>query len=166
MRKLLILICLTLIPFVSHAGTSLGILGGEHISNSVHDEKATAWAIQQTIYSTPVDYVMGYLNEGHEISHKRDGIYISVVIPHSLSGKVNSFFSVGPYVWNSTNVAANKTDYTDQHGVGVIFGLGLKSTPAQGWGWEVDWSRILTFKNADADVFLVGVNYNFGSSSQ
>lgn len=178
--------CITLVgivallfSIVAYADSTLTVLGGKAVSNSIVDEKSPAWSIEQ---ETPIKYgtwLFGYLNEGHKQSggcvtnpetnttsgcyggDKRDGIYAQYKMLYQLTHAVETFVSVGPYFTATTITQDDGIHYRDSYSMAGLATAGVKVALNTNWSATARWNHVIFARDyKDADVFMFGVGYH------
>lgn len=144
----------------AHADSVLFASGGVSLSNSLDDEKAHAWAVDELIDDYKIPFDVGYLNEGHFPSSKRDGIFAQAVLQHHMTDRFVTAFQAGPY-FNATTAPVSNTGYKDRYNAALISGFSLRYALTERLQLRGQWQHIITFTNKDSDVFLFGLGLHY-----
>ncbi len=103
---------------------------------------------------------IGYRNEGHLSSHKRDGLAAQ------LWGRVNVLdrhlslsAGAGPYLYYDTRVPSVGSDYTNDHGVGAMFSLAATWYTASRLLFQARANWIWTSQNFNSYSYTFGIGY-------
>ncbi len=103
---------------------------------------------------------VGYLNEGHVPSHKRDGLdfqgwaRLNVINRHLSLG-----LGAGPYLYWDTVVGDRSADFTDQHGVGAIFSAAANWYTDSRFIIQAKANYIITANSIDTLSGTIGLGY-------
>lgn len=165
--KAVLLAVLFLISFNAFAdsASTISVLGGTAVSNSVQDEKSHAWGVEQ---ETPTahygTWLLGYLNEGHQLGDKRDGIYAQFKAPYQFASRVETSVSAGPYYTATTVTERDGIHYRDVYCLSLLASANVKYSLDEHWSTQFRWSHVMfTRENRhDADVFAVLLSYKPG----
>lgn len=154
MKKIFLAIMfLIIIPFNVFGSELVPMLGTSTFNST--NEKSTAWKVdyRHTI-SENVSWSVSYLNEGHALFHKRDGVSGQVWLTESiLQNKLLFGLGIGPYHYYDTT--GNEID----HGWASIVTTSINYYTSLPLFIKVEWNRVEN--NYDSDLFLMGIGYKF-----
>jgi len=156
-KYLLLLFIFSMIS--AHAGEAFfTVYDGAAVQNSIQDSESSAWGFEEFLPVTTNDYFgLGYMNEGHQNGSKRDAVIAEALVPY-VRGNFSLFVDAGIYPTLTT--VPQRSGYTDVYRTDGIFGAGIKYQMDK-FSAMTRWYRVVTGNNTDADVFLVGLGYNF-----
>lgn len=145
----------------SDPGSTISVFVGQAVSNSVSDEKSRAWGIEQETRTRDTGtWLFGYLNEGHQLGDKRDGIYAQLKIPHALTHRMETSIAVGPYYTATTITEPDGVHYRDSYCTSLLASASIKYALGEHWSTQFRWSHVMFApENKDADVFVWAIGY-------
>jgi len=177
MRIYLAVLVLFFMVSVSANATTLSILGGQAVSNSLSDEKSNAWGVEQEMNFKHNTWQFGYMNEGHKSNgQKRDGIYAMYKLASPLTSKLTTSISAGPYFTATTvndqvyaldttdehSLIINPGAYHDSYGLALLASAEAKYQVSALYDVGARWEHVmLTQHSLDADVFFVEFGRKF-----
>ncbi len=138
---------------------TLNLALGKDVSNSLNDGQSPAWMVSETFpvrshYAVQV----GYMNEGHQVGSKRDGITVLGEYKDRFTPTFSTAAYLGPYI-TSTTEPVDDTHYRDAYRTMLIAGYGLREQVSHHVGTAFRWLHVMSFHSKDADVFLMQVGY-------
>ena len=161
MILIVLLLCLIFYSQVHAAEQpTLYVFSGQAVSNSVTDEHSPAWNIEQETPTVHGVWNFGYLNEGHQLHDKRDGIYALYKFPYQFAPRVETAFAIGPYFTATTVTDRDGINYQDHYSWAALAAASVKYKLDKHWSLQGKWDHVLyATRNKDADIFLVGIGY-------
>ena len=140
---------------------SLVIYGGRSVSNSITDQKANAWSIEQITSTKLGKWDFGYLNEGHMGWDKRDGIYALPRFTALLTPNLSTTFGIGPYFTATTVTDPNGINYYDHYRWSILGTATMDYQVTKNYFVSIRWGHVMYTQNKDSDLFLFGLGYKF-----
>lgn len=147
------------------ARDGISVLAGRAVSNSITDQKSTAWNVEQETPTRYGTWLFGYLNEGHQLNqfggNKRDGIYAQYQMSYELSPHIKTSFDLGPYFTANTITEPDGIHYHDAYGTALLATAEVEVKLAEKVDFVTKWDHALyTPQHKDADIFLFGFEYH------
>lgn len=140
---------------------SLMIYGGKAVSNSITDQKAAAWGIEQVTNTKLGKWQFGYVNEGHIGWDKRDGIYALPRWSSHLTNNLITSFGIGPYLSATTVTQPDGIHYIDHYRWDVLGTATVDYSLTTNYYISARWGHTMYTSSKDTDLFLLGIGYNF-----
>jgi hypothetical protein len=140
----------------SEAGQELSALMGNATFNDTNDE-SLAWLVEyKNNFHPNIAASVSYLNEGHTLDRKRDGLIVQAWgVTHILENKLSLGLGLGPYRSYNTNRGNIKREWAAIATVSATYDLKAK------WFIRADWSRVEHPDDGDSDLFFAGAGYRF-----
>jgi len=161
LKKVILVMCL-LFSISAHADNgTFYVMGGDDVSNSVTDVKSKAWGVEEQTTS----YNFGYLNEGHQLGDKRDGIYAMRRFSEQITQNVQTSFGIGPYFTATTVTQTDGIHYVDHYRWVALANATVTYTHNE-YSVMARWNHVLYAASKDSDVFMVGVGMTFPPMTQ
>jgi hypothetical protein len=162
MKKIILLGCLLAPTLAFAGGASLYVCGGRAVSNSVSDTKSNAWCVAQETPTSFGTWDFGYLNEGHQLGDKRDGIYALPKFAYQLTKNVETSVAIGPYFTATTITEPDGVHYQDKYRWAALGFAKVKYSMNDSWSMFGEWGHVMYRRdNKDADLFLFGLMKKF-----
>jgi len=140
---------------------TLMVYGGKAISNSITDQKAAAWGIEQVTKTKYGTWNLGYINEGHIKWDKRDGIYALPRWSADLTDHLKTSFGIGPYLSATTITQPDGIHYIDHYRWDILGTATVDYTFSKQYVVSARWGHTMYTGSKDTDLFLFGVGYRF-----
>ena len=103
---------------------------------------------------------VGYLNEGHFSSDKRDGIDVQGWARVNLLNRHLSLgVGAGPYLYWDTVLGSNRANFTDEHGVGAIFSAVANWYTDSRFFYQAKVNYVVTANSIDTLSATIGIGY-------
>lgn len=158
--KYLLLVLLFLSPSAFATEPTLTYFSGRAVTNSINDESAEAFSVEQETPIAKTTWLFGYLNEGHKDNDKRDGLYAAYKLPYQFTKKFETSFALGPYFTANTLIKGDNQYEQKYYFVGLTV-ASLKYQLTDNWSVQGRWSHVIfSPANRDADVFLFGIGFS------
>jgi hypothetical protein len=161
MRYIICAVMLSLLTLQAHpvrAG-ELSLLGGYGVTNNP-SEKAFAWQVQYMEgLGDYFAYSLSYLNQGHFISHHRDGNAANLWVRTNLLDRQLSLGAgVGAVFYYDTKLSANAPP-RDMHGWGGMANVAATWYTKSRWFYQLQGYWIKGDKSFDSLSALAGIGY-------
>ena len=142
----------------AHAASRIEFLGGVSVSNSISDQHALGWSIEQQTPTQFGTWNFGYLNEGHmgKYGDKRDGIYAMRKFSYPFTENIQTSFAIGPYFTSTTITQPDGIHYRDTYRWDLLAGATVRYRLTDNLGLMARWNHVIFAASKDSDIFLIG----------
>ena len=140
----------------------LTLFGGQSVVNTFFDEKAWAGAVEYRQGIIPhLDGTATYIYEGNPKTVRRSGVAVQLWPVNTFVTKDTSVgIGVGPYFFIDRRHPANQFRDTPA-AVAPLVSLTIARQVTDSWTTRFVWDRVTSSYNRDADIFLVGLGYQW-----
>jgi len=137
---------------------------GQTVANSYRDQKSPIFSAFSLAFrkrlSPRFDASVMYLDEGNPADWpKRDGIAVEGWYNVFSMNRLRFSVGVGPYAYYST-VLNRVNSFRDEHGIDLLISLDIRYAVSEHGAIHVDWHRVTTWNNRNANVFQVGFGWH------